>query len=136
MNYIKIILARKLNDTDQNKCQFIKNNSITIFLKIKHIEILLEKYYLHENRSEKNNNFVTFFIMKNENESFNTVDSNKQKKMKVLVVFDHEYYKKAVGIIPKNETIYPEINRKENSYYVDKLNNELIQGIIVCIFLQ
>jgi len=133
-NYIKIILARKLNDTDQNKGQFIQNNSISIFLKINHIEILLEKYYLNDNRSEKNNNLVTFFFMKNEMESFDTVDSYKEKKMKVILVFDHEYYKKAISIMPKNETKNPEINRKENSYSVDNLNNEFVQGIIVCIF--
>ncbi len=145
-NYITVTLARKICDQQlQNKRQFIQKNSISIFLKINNIQILLEKYIFNDNKNNENKNLITFFFVKNEIgrsslNNFNADNANKiyenEKKINVILVFDHEYYNKAFSMQPLQppnyENLIPEESHSMN-YMNNSANNELIQGIIVYI---
>lgn len=124
-NYITITLATKIDAMHQNKGLIKQNNSLSVFLKINHIKILLEKYKLKEEKK----NLITFFIMKNEiGPSFNSV-GDKEKNINVFVVYDYEYFKKVFSIQRHNiQDIENEVNINRNS---QKMNNEFIQAIMV-----
>lgn len=137
-NYITITLARKFNELHENRGHSIQNNSLSIFLKINHIKILLEKYKFYNNQEDKTGNIITFFIVRNEQESSNAFNFDKDRKVNIFVCFDHEYYMRAVSskLLDEDE-LNPEDNfNDKKSDKITRKNNEFIQTIVVRFFFR
>lgn len=131
-NYITITIARKYHKINQNKEQFIQRNSLSIFLKINHIKIILEKFILGDNSVEQSKNLITFFIVKDEMGLSSFPDSDKNRKINIYVLFNEKYYERVISSkLLNGQVLDPQKSVDEKSYHINSLNNEFIQGIIV-----
>jgi len=139
INYISLFLSRKIDNTNQNnnlKSYFLQENCLTIFLKIKQINIHIEKFGFG-NKSNNKKNKMTFFITKNSNEESsnlnNRSDSLHLNKLNILILFNEQNTRKTTKNIKKEEFKFTEENDLRNNSVQE--NNEFIKSILVNFIL-